>query len=68
MAFLEVWARVGLGVWAQAPRQREWRRRWIGLLEKTHKEHQLRENQGQPLVNPLEGELHVGSLNKQLVS
>lgn len=31
---LEVWARVGLGVWAQAP-GREWRRRWIGLLEKT---------------------------------
>ena len=55
-------------VWNWALRQREWRRRWVGHLAESHKEHQLRKNQGQFLMNLLEGELYVGSLNKWLVS
>lgn len=55
-------------VWDQALRQREWRRCWVGRLAESHKEHQLRKNQGQFLMNLLEGELYVGSLNKWLVS
>lgn len=40
----------------------------MGRLAESHKEHQLRKNQGQFLINILEGELYVGSLNKWLVS